>query len=75
MTAACARCAHFQSSPVLIERRLRGLASLSSAYASVRAEDGLCARHDRYVAASSGCAQYRHSAQGTDSQGLSRSVC
>ena len=55
----CARCAHFRSQPAQIESRLRGLKSMSSAYASVRAEDGLCSRHDRYVAASSVCEDYQ----------------
>jgi hypothetical protein len=32
--------------------------SLGSAYASVRADDGICALHERYVAASSVCAGY-----------------
>ena len=51
-------CAYFRSHPAEIEGRLRGLNSMSSAYASVRAEDGLCRRHDRYVSASSVCADY-----------------
>jgi hypothetical protein len=32
-----------------------GLASLSSAYAAVRADDGLCAIHERYIAAARVC--------------------
>jgi hypothetical protein len=32
-----------------------GLSSLSSAHAAVRAQDGLCAVHERYVAESSIC--------------------
>ena len=55
----CAGCTHFQSHPAQIESRLRGLKSMSSGYASVRAEDGLCSRHDRYVAASSVCEDYQ----------------
>lgn len=35
---------------------LRGLSSFSSAYASVRSDDGICVLHDRYVAASGNCA-------------------
>ncbi len=41
-----------------LERALPGLASLSSAYAAVRSNDGLCRVHDRYVAGSSSCACY-----------------
>jgi hypothetical protein len=44
--------------PQKLERTLPGLASLSSAYAAVRADDGLCSVHDRYVAGSSSCARY-----------------
>jgi len=32
---------------------------MSSAWASVRADDGLCGRHDRYVSASSDCEDYQ----------------
>jgi hypothetical protein len=52
----CADCLHFNGSPLDVEAALPGLASLSSGYAAVRAADGLCALHDRYVAASSRCA-------------------
>ena len=53
---SCADCRHFNGRPADIEAALPGLSSLSSAYAAVRAEDGICAAHDRYVAASSVCA-------------------
>jgi hypothetical protein len=41
-----------------LESKLRNPNSLSSAYGSVRAHDGLCHHHDRCVAASSICAAY-----------------
>jgi hypothetical protein len=41
-----------------LERALPGLAALSSAYAAVRSNDGLCRIHDRYVACSSSCDRY-----------------
>jgi hypothetical protein len=53
---SCAGCRHFNDSPLAIEAAFPGLSSLSSAYAAVRSDDGLCAAHDRYVAASSVCA-------------------
>jgi hypothetical protein len=53
---SCADCRHFNGRPADIEAALPGLSSLSSAYAAVRAEDGICAVHERYVAASSVCA-------------------
>jgi hypothetical protein len=56
---SCLDCSQFNSAPLDVEAALPGLASLSSGYAAVRANDGLCARHDRYVAASSICAQFR----------------
>jgi hypothetical protein len=54
----CLQCRHFNHAPSAIEAALPGLTSLSSAYAAVRADDGICAIHDRYVAGSSICAQY-----------------
>ena len=35
-----------------------GLTSLSSAYAAVRSQDGICTLHQRYVAATSGCTAF-----------------
>jgi hypothetical protein len=60
---SCADCRHFNGRPLDIEAALPGLSSLSSAYAAVRSDDGICALHDRYVAASSLCAGY---ARGSD---------
>jgi hypothetical protein len=54
----CLECRHFNNSPRELEAALPGLSSLSSAYAAVRADDGICAVHDRYVAASSVCAAF-----------------
>jgi hypothetical protein len=34
--------------------------SLGSGHASVRAADGICRRHDRYLGATSHCADYEH---------------
>ena len=56
--ASCEDCRHFNGRPLDIEAALPGLSSLSSAYAAVRADDGICAAHDRYVAASSICTLY-----------------
>jgi hypothetical protein len=60
LAAACDSCAHFDAAAEQIEAGLPGLRTLSSAFASVRVGDGLCRRHDRYVAASSVCALHRH---------------
>jgi hypothetical protein len=55
---ACKRCKHFQNQPSQVEAALPGLSSLSSAYAAVRCSDGICAVHERYVAASSICVAF-----------------
>lgn len=45
----CVSCTHFHDDPAQVERALPGLVALSSAYASVRAQDGLCVEHGRIV--------------------------
>ncbi len=57
-SSSCLGCRHFDHEPADVEAALPGLSSLSSAYAAVRADDGICAVHDRYVAASSVCADF-----------------
>jgi hypothetical protein len=53
--ASCRGCGHFRNAAPLLEAALPNLNSLSSAHAAVRADDGLCAVHDRYVRAVSVC--------------------
>jgi len=55
---ACRGCRHFTAAAADLEAAFPGLTSLGSAYAAVRADDGLCARHERYVGADSSCAGY-----------------
>jgi hypothetical protein len=55
---SCLGCKHFNHAPADVEAALPGLSSLSSAYAAVRSDDGLCAVHHRYIAASSVCADF-----------------
>jgi hypothetical protein len=55
VTLGCRTCRHFNNSAPSLEAAMPGLSSFSSAYAAVRSDDGLCALHDRYVAASSVC--------------------
>jgi hypothetical protein len=55
---ACLSCRHFQNAPQSLEAAFPGLASLSSGFAAVRLNDGLCAQHDRYVTASNHCVSY-----------------
>lgn len=54
----CGSCRYFCQAPHEIESQMPGLKSLGSVFASVRASDGLCRRHDRYLGASSCCADY-----------------
>ena len=54
----CARCAHFECEPVALELAIPGLRSLGSGFASVRADDGLCRRHERYLSAYARCIDF-----------------
>ena len=54
----CRHCAQFRNDPAFLEAAFKGLASLSSAYGSVRADDGLCLAHDRYLSGDGGCADF-----------------
>jgi hypothetical protein len=56
--ARCGACAHFRNDAAFLEAAFAGLTSLSSGHASVRGEDGLCLRHDRYLAATSCCGDF-----------------
>jgi hypothetical protein len=55
---SCIDCRRFEHAPAALEAALPGLSSLSSAYAAVRADDGLCGLHRRYVTAASSCPQF-----------------
>jgi hypothetical protein len=54
----CGSCGHFRNDAGYLEAAIPGLSSLSSGAASVRADDGLCLRHDRYLSARASCAQF-----------------
>ena len=59
----CRQCRHFRNDPAYLEAVLNGFTGLGSAYASTRADDGLCLRHDRFVGPSGGCADFAGSAE------------
>lgn len=59
----CQDCQHFCNEPAYLEQAIAGLSSLSSAYASVRAQDGLCQRHQRYLSANSTCVDFLRRAE------------
>ena len=58
MTPSCRACIHFRNDPAYLESVFQGLNVMSSAWASVVAEDGLCLRHDRYISAEAHCPDF-----------------
>ena len=54
----CRECRHFRNDAKYLETAFMGLTSLSSAYGSVRSDDGICVRHDRYLSARSYCGDF-----------------
>jgi hypothetical protein len=58
LPGTCGACRHFAGAARDVEYRLPGLRALGSMDGSVRATDGVCGLHDRYLAASSGCASH-----------------
>lgn len=55
MTQACRDCRHFEGSALGLEAALPAMATLSSAHAASRSDDGLCSLHDRHVRALARC--------------------
>jgi hypothetical protein len=51
----CGGCCRFDAAAGSLETQLPGLASLSSAHAAVRSDDGLCQVHQRYIASYYSC--------------------
>jgi hypothetical protein len=56
---SCANCRHFVGAPREVEALLPGMRTLGSAYGAVRATDGICRLHDRYLSPSSHCSGFR----------------
>ncbi|MEI9897271.1 MAG: hypothetical protein WDN28_26270 [Chthoniobacter sp.] len=54
----CGHCVHFRNDPATIESAFPGLTAMSSGSASVRAQDGLCHRHDLYLSFHDLCADF-----------------
>ena len=72
-TAQCGRCVHFRNDRAYLEAAMPGLTSMSSGDASVRADDGICLRHDRYLSARASCAEFRpHDEAGAADEGRGR---
>ncbi len=55
----CRACVHFRNDPAYLESVFQGLNVMSSAWASVMADDGVCLRHDRSCSADSGCGDFK----------------
>ncbi|HEX8949738.1 MAG TPA: hypothetical protein VF790_12285 [Dissulfurispiraceae bacterium] len=60
MSGKCISCNFFDNDPVLIETSFPGLISLSSAYASVREDAGICSRHGLFVSSWRGCKDFEN---------------
>jgi hypothetical protein len=56
--ARCAACVHFRDDADFIEQVLPGLGALNSARGSVRSDDGICQRHDRFVSRRGSCGEF-----------------
>jgi len=67
---ACRQCKHFRNDAWEVEAALPGMSSLSSAYAAVRCSDGICAVHERYIAASSICPAFEEGYSFAESHAL-----
>ena len=55
---SCRNCVHFRNDPEFLETTFKGLSAMSSAWGSVRAEDGICQKHDRYLSPEAFCADF-----------------
>ena len=54
----CIYCAHFRNSPDYLEQEIKGLNTLSSGYASVRKDDGICLKNGVYLSARDWCEKF-----------------
>ncbi|MBF0265495.1 MAG: hypothetical protein HQL46_09490 [Gammaproteobacteria bacterium] len=55
MSLKCYKCENFVVDASELEREIKGLNIVSSAYGSVRADTGLCLWHETFVTNSSSC--------------------
>ncbi|TWI95279.1 hypothetical protein JN11_04393 [Mucilaginibacter frigoritolerans] len=54
----CQKCIHFQNDPAVIEAVYPGLTIMSSGFASVRDQDGLCNYNQLYLSARDSCPHF-----------------
>jgi hypothetical protein len=55
----CRNCAHFQNDPAAIEKTYPALSMMSSGFASVRDQDGVCGHHQLYLSARDSCSGFK----------------
>ena len=55
---SCRSCRHFDNAPASLEQAFGNLAAMSSGYASVRAEDGVCRLRGIYLSAGASCSAF-----------------
>jgi hypothetical protein len=55
---SCRTCTHFVGDALAFERELPGFNTLSSGFAAVRGDDGLCKQHQRFVSGQSRCEHF-----------------
>jgi len=58
----CGTCVLFRNDPAYLESAIPGFSSFGSGSASVRFDDGICLRHDRYLSARASCADFTDAA-------------
>ncbi|SEA02373.1 hypothetical protein SAMN05192529_10694 [Arachidicoccus rhizosphaerae] len=54
----CRTCKYFNNHPHLVESQFNGITTLSSGYASVRHQDGICSKINRYLSIYDSCIHY-----------------
>ena len=74
VAATCSTCASFERDALRLERRIPGLATLSSAHGASRAGDGLCLLHDRLLRSSARCASFKAAVAARDSRAKDGSI-
>lgn len=55
----CLNCRQFRNGPRYLESVFKGMTILSSAYGSVRSNDGICLLHDLYLSADASCEDFQ----------------
>jgi len=55
----CKNCRFFNGEPAVLEASIPGLRVMGSAYSAVVHNDGLCARHDRYLSGTYHCGDFQ----------------